>query len=165
MAKPTPPKDDLSSLLDKFQVNLSADTRDESTKLEDAWVARFEEIRKTVIRPTMEALGAQIQARGHDFNIVETQFKRGLRPTPDEAGIRMDLYLATERTRTNIGMDRRPFIGFSTHHRSELVHLTICDITSKGGVVSKVGDYMLERVDATLIKEKFVALFKRLASQ
>lgn len=165
MAKPTPPTDDLSGLLDKFQDNLSADTRDEATKLEDAWVARFEELRKTVIRPTMEALGKQIQARGHDFNIVETQFRRGLRPTPDEASIRIDIYLSTERTRTNIGMDRRPHLGFVTHHRSSMAQVMICDITSKGGVVSKVGDYMLEQIDAAFIRERFVALFKRLASQ
>lgn len=159
------PNDDLGGLLDKFQDSLSTDTRDEATKAEDAWVARFDELRRSVIRPTLDALGKQIQQREHDYNIVETQFRRGHRPMPDEASIRMDIYLSNERTRTNIGMDRRPHLAFQTHHRSEMVQVLICDITSKGGVVSKVGDFPIERVDATFIREKFVALFKRLSSQ
>src|SRR6185436_8555147 len=96
---------------------------------EDKWVARFEDIRRTVIKPTLEKLGEQIRTREHDFNIVETKFRRDNRAIPDEASIRMDIYLATERTRTNVGADRRPHIAFTTHHRSEMVQVTICDIT------------------------------------
>jgi hypothetical protein len=74
----------------------------------------------------------------------------------------MDLYLSTDRTRTGIGMDRRPYIQFKTHHRSKLVHLIVSDMTDRGGEVSKEGEYPLEKVDATLIKEKFILLFQRL---
>ena len=69
---------------------------------EDEWVKAFDQRRTKVIRPTLEALGAKLQAKEHDFNIVETQFRRDNRAVPDEASIRMDIYLATDRTRTGV---------------------------------------------------------------
>ena len=159
--------EELKGLLDNLEKGNKSDVRGrkEALSAEDAWVAKFDEVRRKVIRPTLESLGGQLRLRDHDFNIVETPFRRENRATPDEASIRMDLYLATERTRTGIGMDRRPFLGFTTHHRSQTVQVTICDITSKGGVVSKIGEFPLEKVDAVLVREKFIALFKRLLSQ
>ena len=100
---------------------------------EDEWVKAFDQRRNKVIRPTLEALGAKLQAKEHDFNIVETQFRRDNRAVPDEASIRMDIYLATDRTRTGVGMDRRPCLLFKTHHRSKMVHLIVSDMTDRGG--------------------------------
>jgi hypothetical protein len=135
---------------------------EQATREEDEWVAAFEKKRKEVIRPTMEALGEKLRAAEHDFNLVETEFRRDNRAVPDESSIRMDIYLSTDRTRTGIGMDRRPCLLFKTHHRSKLVHLIVSDMTDRGGEVSKEGEYPLDKVDATLIKEKFILLFQRL---
>ena len=74
----------------------------------------------------------------------------------------MDLYLSTDRTRTGIGMDRRPYLQLKTHHRSGRVHLILSDMTDRGGTVSKEGEYKLEEVTDVLIKEKFILLFHRL---
>lgn len=144
---------------------MNVQVREKELSAEDTWVVKFDEVRRKVIRPTLESLGEQIRQREHDFNIVETAFVRENRAIPVEATIRMDIYLATERTRTVIGMDRRPFLGFTTHHRSEMVQVSICDITARGGVISKIGEYPLDKVDAALVREKFIALFKRLLSQ
>jgi hypothetical protein len=159
--------DELKGLLDGLKKNhkTNVKTRQEELSAEDAWVAKFDELRRTVIRPTLEKLGEQIRSQEHDFNIVEVQFNRQNRAIPIEASIRMDIYLATERTRTGIGTDRRPFLGFTTHHRSEMVQVSICDITARGGVISKIGEYPLDKVDAVLVREKFIALFKRLLAQ
>ena len=94
-----------------------------------------------------------------------TQFRRDNRAVPDEASIRMDIYLSTDRTRTGIGMDRRPCLLFKTHHRSKLVHLILSDMTDRGGQISKEGEYTLEQVNDVLIKEKFILLFHRLMSR
>jgi len=117
-----------------------------------------------VIRPTMEQLGKEIEKRGHDFHIVARDFRRGNRPLPDEASIRIDIYLADEKTRTRINADKRPHVGFSTNHKKQTVNVTICDVTSRGGVESKVAEFPLDKIDAALIKDKFVALFKRLVA-
>jgi hypothetical protein len=159
---------ELSGLLDKLNKTQkeSAKSKAGAIKAEDAWVAKFNKQKDDVIRPTFEILGQKVRAHGHDFNIVETPFLRtDTRAMPIEGSIRIDLYLDNERTRTIIGQDRRPGLKFSTHHRSQMVQVTICDITSRGGVSSKIGDFPLEKIDAAFVKDKFVALFKRLIAQ
>jgi len=162
MASKPPGGDDLSSLLDRLDGNKPSKAADSP---EDAWVAKFNEHRTKVIRPTLEALGKEIEKRGHDFLIVEREFRRGNRAIPDEAVIRIDLFLSDEKSRTKINADRRPGLGFVTKHKVQSIAVMICDITSRGGVESKVGEVPIEKVDVNLIREKFVALFKRLVTK
>jgi hypothetical protein len=157
-----PTGDDLSSLLDSYD-GAKVNPPDKSSA-EDAWIEKFNAHRDKVIRPAMEQLGKEIEKRGHDFHIVAKDFRRGNRPLPDEASIRIDLYLADEKTRTKINADRRPHVGFVTNHKKQTVNVVICDVTSRGGVESKVAELPLDKIDAALIKDKFVALFKRLVA-
>ena len=161
MAKPT--GDDLDSLLDKLDGTKKAAAT--AVNPEDAWVAKFNDHRAKVIRPTLEGLGKAIEARGHDFLIVEREFRRGNRAVPDEGQIRIDIYLADEKSRTKINADRRPGLGFVTKVKAQSVQVMISDITSRGGVESKVGEFPLEKIDEPFIKDKFVALFKRLVAK
>jgi hypothetical protein len=163
MAHPTPPKDDLDSLLDKLEGNKSAKANAQNP--EDAWVEKFNEHRTKVIRPTLEALGKEIEKRGHDFLIVDREFRRGNRAIPDEAQIRIDIYLNDEKTRTKINADRRPGLGFVTAHKKQAVQVMLSDITSRGGNESKLGEFPLEKIDAAFIRDKFIALFKRLVAK
>jgi hypothetical protein len=162
MSSKPPGGDDLSSLLDRLDGNKPSKSTESP---EDAWVAKFNEHRAKVIRPTLEGLGKEIEKRGHDFLIVEKEFRRGNRAVPDEAVIRIDIYLSDEKSRTKINADRRPGLGFITKHKAQMVQVTICDMTSRGGVESKIGEFPLEKVDMPFIRDKFVALFKRLVSK
>jgi hypothetical protein len=158
----------LEGLLDKFEKKARTSEQEisQAEKLEAAWVARFETMKMKVLRPTMELLGKEVRKREHDFNIVELPFKRfETRPMPQESMIRIDVYLANERTKTVINAERRPYLKFESHHRSQMVQVTICDITSRGGVESKIGDFPVESIDGNFVKDKFVALFKRLLAQ
>lgn len=157
---PKPPADDLSSLLDSYD-GAKVSPPDKASP-ENAWIEKFNAHREKVIRPTLEDLGKEIEKRGHDFHIVSKDFRRGNRPLPDEASIRIDLYLADEKTRTRINADRRPHLGLTTNHKNQTVNVTICDITSRGGTESKVAELPLDKIDSPFIREKFVALFKRL---
>ena len=159
-----PPGDELDSLLDRLDGNKAAATA-KGASPEDAWVAKFNEHRAKVIRPTLESLGKAIEARGHDFLIAEREFRRGNRAIPDEAQVRIDIYLADEKSRTRINADRRPGLAFITKHKTQMVQVMISDITSRGGNESKVGELPLEKIDAAFIKDKFVALFKRLVAK
>ena len=162
MSSKPPGGDDLSSLLDRLDGNKPSKAAESP---EDAWVARFNEHRAKVIRPTLEGLGKEIEKRGHDFLIVEKEFRRGNRAIPDEAAIRIDIYLSDEKSRTKINADRRPGLGFITKHKAQMVQVTICDMTSRGGVESKIGEFPLEKMDMPFIRDKFVALFKRLVTK
>jgi len=158
----------LSGLLDKFEkkANPSLQEKTQAEKEEEAWIAKFENHKAKVILPAFQTLGQEIRKREHDFNVVQQPFKRiDTRPMPQESSIRIDIYLANERTRTVINAERRPYLKFESHHRSRKVQVTICDITSRGGVESKIGDFDIEQVDSQFVKDKFVALFKRLLAQ
>jgi hypothetical protein len=158
----------LSGLLDKFEkkANPSAQEKSQAEKEEEAWIAKFENHKAKVILPALQALGQEVRKREHDFNVVQQPFKRiDTRPMPQESSIRIDIYLANERTRTVINAERRPYLKFESHHRSRKAQVTICDITSRGGVESKIGDFDIEQVDSQFVKDKFVALFKRLLAQ
>lgn len=158
----------LDGLLDKFEKKAKSSGLDKGAaeKAEEAWVAKFEDMKAKVLRPTLEMLGREVRKREHDFNIVELPFKRfDIRPMPQESMIRIDIYLANERTKTVINAERRPYLKFESHHRSQMVQVTICDITSRGGVESKIGDFTIDQIDAGFVKDKFVALFKRLLAQ
>ena len=161
MVKPT--GDDLDSLLDKLEGTKAAAAT--ATNPEDAWVAKFKEHSAKVIRPTLESLGKAIEARGHDFLVAEREFRRGNRAVPDEAQIRIDIYLADEKSRTKINADRRPGLTFITKHKAQLVQVMISDITSRGGNDSKIGEFPLDKIDASFVRDKFIALFKRLVAK
>jgi hypothetical protein len=159
-----PKGDDLDSLLDKLEGGTkSAKASAESP--EDQWVASFKDHSAKVIRPALESLGKEIEKRGHDFLIAEREFRRGNRAIPDEGYIRIDIYLADEKTRTKINADRRPGLTFTTKHKAQMVTVTISDITSRGGNDSRIGDFPLEKIDTAFIRDKFIALFKRLVSK
>jgi hypothetical protein len=155
---------EVGDALQRFQdsQNKKAQDLEQAIREENEWIAAFDKARAKVIRPTLESLGEKLRAKEHDYNIVETPFRRDNRAVPDEASIRMDIYLATDRTRTGIGMDRRPCLLFRTHHRSKLVHLIVSDMTDRGGEIAKEGEYPLEQVNDVVIKEKFILLFTRL---
>src|SRR5690242_1402086 len=158
----------LEGLLDKFEKKARTSEKeiDQAEKAEMAWIAKFEMMNSKVLRPTMEMLGKEVRKREHDFNIVELPFKRfETRPMPQESMIRIDIYLANERTKTVINAEKRPYLKFESHHRSQMVQVTICDVTSRGGVESKIGDFPVENIDGNFVKDKFVALFKRLLAQ
>jgi hypothetical protein len=158
-----PPGDDLGALLDRLDGNSKAAAP--KVNPEDEWIAKFNDHKTKVIRPVMEALGAEIEKRGHDFLIAEREFRRGNRAIPDEAYIRIDIYLADEKTRTKINADRRPGLGFITSHKKQLVQVMLSDITSRGGVESKIAEVPLEKIDTPFIRDKFVALFRRLVAK
>jgi hypothetical protein len=154
---------ELNGLLDKLRE--AKGKAQPAVSKEEAWVGKFEDLRRKVIRPMLETLGKQLQQRGHDFDIVQAQFQRENRAVPLEASIRIDLYLSTERTRTGIGRDRRPHLAFTTKHKSQAVEVTLCDITARGGVVSTIGEFPLEKIDTAFVRDKFVALLNRLVKQ
>ncbi len=154
------PGDDLSALLSSY--NDGAKPAPKSDDPTDAWLEKFSAHRAKVLRPTMEALGTEIEKAGHDFHVVQSDFRRGNRAIPDEATIRIVIYLGDEKTRTRINADRRPHLAFTTSHKKQVVQVTICDITSRGGTESKIGEFPIEACTDAFVREKFVALFKRL---
>ncbi len=161
--------DDLNDLLDRFDSRSKKANEGASTEMsdEEAFVAEFEQARETSIRPTLLSLGNQIKQRGHDFALREAQFQkpRGSRTQPDEAFIRMQIYLSNEPPPEAGDDDRRCYILFKTNHRKKMVEMVMSDLTATGGETTKEGEAMVNQLTRMYIQEKFVHLFRRLSKK
>jgi len=160
---------ELEDLLDKYEKgqNRKRDNRDTALNEEEQFIIDFGKLRAELIRPKLESLGRQIQARGHDFALSEGEFcrERGSNPKPDEAFIKMTIYLAHESDRTQVGDPRRPYMTFTTDHRAKKVICHISDLTASGGQTWKDGEYTFIQITPIFIVERFVALFRNLAKK
>ncbi len=56
---------EVGGVLERFNNSLTSKKQaiEEAVKAEDEWVAAFDQKRKSVIRPTMEALGEKLRAK------------------------------------------------------------------------------------------------------
>lgn len=161
--------DDLNELLDRFDSRSKKANEGASAEMsdEEAFIAEFEQARENSIRPTLMSLGNQIKQRGHDFAFREAQFQkpRGSRTQPDEAFIRMQIYLANEPKPEAGDDDRRCYIMFKTNHKKKMVEMVMSDLTATGGETTKEGEAMVNQLTKMFIQEKFVNLFRRLSKK
>ena len=160
---------ELEELLDRYEKGQKGkrDNRENALNEEEQFILDFGKVRASTIRPKLESLGRQIQARGHDFALSEGEFERqrGSNPRPDEAFIKMTIYLAHETDRTQVGDPRRPYMTFTSDHRAKKVVCHLSDHTASGGQTWKDGEYTLQQITPIFIQERFVALFRNLAKK
>lgn len=161
--------EELNELMDRFESrHKKRDAgQDEVMSDEEAFIRDFEQARNNVIKPTLLQLGKQIQARGHDFAMREGEFKRafGSRPLPDEAFIRMQIYLANEGPPEFGDDDRRAYILFKTNFRNRKVEMVVSDLTATGGETGKEGEFMVNQFTPMFVQEKFIHLFRKLSKK
>jgi hypothetical protein len=161
--------DDLDQLLDRFdsRQNKAATGRDTEQTDEELFIAEFEKMRAASIKPTLAQLGDKIRGRGHNYAIREGQFTppRGSRTQPDEAFIRMQIYLSNEDKPEPGDDERRCYLMFRTDTRKKVVQVIASDLTSTGGEVTKEGEFMVQQFTPMYVTEKFVHLFRRLSKK
>jgi len=161
--------DELNELMDRFESrHKKRDAgQDEVMSDEEAFIAEFETARRNIIKPTLLKLGDQIKTRGHSYAMREGEFKRayGSRPLPDEAFIRMQIYLANEGPPEFGDDDRRAYLMFKTNFRNRKVEMVVSDLTATGGETGKEGEFMVNQFTPMFVQEKFVHLFRKLSKK
>ena len=161
--------DDLDELLNRFDDRNKKHRSGQATEQsdEELFVAEFEKMRATSIKPTLINLGNKIRERGHDYAFREGQFTppRGSRTQPDEAFIRMQIYLSNEEKPESGDDDRRCYLMFRTDSKKKMVQVIASDLTSTGGEVTKEGEFMVQQFTPMYTQEKFVHLFRRLSKK
>jgi len=161
--------DDLDDLLNRFDSRHKKVTEGAAEDMsdEELFLADFEKQRASDIRPTLEALGKKLRERGHDYAFREAQFQkpRGSRTQPDEAYIRMQIYLVNEPKPEAGDDDRRCYIMFRTNHKTKMVEMIASDLTATGGEVTKEGSCQVNQLTKMFVQEKFVHLFRRLSKK
>jgi hypothetical protein len=80
---------ELATLLDRYEeTRRAAQTREDQALADGAlFLAQFAELRRAVVRPVFEAVGAVLRERGHDFTIEEQEFVAESAAQSTEAGI------------------------------------------------------------------------------
>ena len=113
----------------------------------------------------MEKLGAKLRERDHDYSITEGDFRppHGARAEPDEAFIKMTVYLSHLKDRTRSEHSKVPYINFVSDHRHKKIKIPISDYSETGGSVTKMGEFDIKQLTGIFLREKFLFLFQRLA--
>jgi hypothetical protein len=160
-------EDQLNDLLDVYEKGQAGkrDNRETALNEEAQFIATFLDVRKNELRPAMEKLGGKLRQRDHDYSITEGDFRppHGARAEPDEAFIKMSVYLSHLKDRTRSEHSKVPYINFISDHRNKKIKISISDYTETGGSVTKMGEFDIKQLNAIFLGEKFLFLFQRLA--
>lgn len=124
--------------------------REQKVREEDAaFIARFAELRRGVIRPAFEVAAAMLAERGHQVSIAEQEFSVGPASKPTEAGI--SIHIVPAGTQSTVQDERGRALSISTRHYNKTVWFN----TGKPAEVSK-GNYPLEKVDRQLVEAELI---------
>ena len=156
-------KDALATMLDAYDARRRAEVEREQQSRDEAaaFLRRFAELRRDVIRPVFEAAGALLEARGHRFSITEQEFS-GATGHITEAGISLRVVLGGG-VRTP-GHDDRLALSFTTRHYNRTVWINSGEAPNAGGIAGAKGAYALERVTSQLVEEEVIAFVGRLVT-
>ena len=144
-------RDELDKLLQQYDEQRRVVlAREQKVRDEDAaFVARFSELRRSVIRPAFEVAAAMLAERGHKVSIAEQEFAAGPAGKVTEAGI--SLHIVPAGTQSTVHDERGPALSISTRHYNKTVWIN----TGKPAEVSK-GSYALEKIERRLVEEELV---------
>jgi hypothetical protein len=152
-------KDSLGKTLDAYDTRRSADVaREKKTKDDDElFLTRFAELRRTVVRPVFEEVGAMLAERGHSFDISEEEFAGDAGGKVREAGISLRIAPAGMPAPLHAD-DHERSLSVSTRHYNKTVWVSGGRALHAGGTAGAKGAYAIERVDRQLVEEEVVRL-------
>lgn len=144
-------RDELGKLLNRYdEQRRVVVAREQKVREEDArFVARFAELRKSVIRPAFEAAAAILTDRGHKVSIVEQEFS--VHPAASVTQAMISLHLVPSGTQSTVNDERGRALSISTRHYNKTVWIN----TGRPQEVSK-GNYPLEKIDRELVEAELI---------
>ena len=153
-------KDGLEKLLDAYYERRRAVLeREKKIREDDAlFLERFKELRKSMIRPAFEEVGAILAARGHGFSIHEDELETSGGSEVREAGI--TLKIMPSGMAAPMHDDHGRSFSITTRHYNKTVWINAGRPLDAGGVAGSKGAHALEKVTRALVEDellKFVA--------
>jgi len=153
-------RDALGKLLDEYDAQrLVVLAREQKIKDEDAqFVARFAELRKSVIRPAFELAAAMLAERGHQVSIAEQEFSVDPASRITEAGI--SIHIVPAGTQSTVKDERGRAFSISTRHYNKSVWVD----SGKPLEVSK-GTHPIEQIDRALVEAELLGFIAGLVGR
>jgi hypothetical protein len=151
---------DLTRMLDQYDERRRVDLEREKKSEDDGaqFLARFAELRRAVVWPVFEQVGAALAARGHGAEIDEEEFAVDAAGKVREAAISLRLAPAGMPAQLHAG-DHERSLSITTRHYNKTVWINAGRALEAGGVAGAKGAYSIERVDRALVEDavlKFV---------
>jgi hypothetical protein len=147
---------ELGKMLDQYDERRRGDlARVRKAKDDDAlFIERFVEIRRSVVRPAFDAVGAILAERGHTVRISEVEFSADPNGKTTEAGI--SIQIAPAGMEPQPAGERRSF-SVSTRQYNKTVWINDDGAAFyAGGSLTGKGAYTLDRVDGKLVEEELI---------
>jgi hypothetical protein len=151
----------LGKLLDQYDERRRADlAREKKSKDDDAaFLARFAELRRDVVRPVFQEAGALLAERGHEFGISEQEFAagggNGSGSAVSEAAITFHIDPRGMESPLHAD-DHVRALSITTRHYNKTVWINSGKSQDAGGVAGAKGAYELERIDRQLVEEALI---------
>ena len=156
---------ELGKLLDQYDEkrNVVAARMRQVKADEVAFLQDFADLRRSVVRPVFEAVGAALKARGHDFSIFEDEyaFEQGGKTTEARISIRI---LPAAPDGSSPGPEQCPSLAFATRHYNRVVEIHGDLVASRsGGSAGARGEYQLAQITTELVRKELLMLVAEIA--
>lgn len=151
-------RDALGKMLDRYDERRRGDlARVQQAKDEDAaFLARFAELRREVVKPVFEAAAALLKERGHEVRISEEDFAADRRGKVTEAGISIQFLPAGTPAVAPEADDHARSLSVTTRHYNKTVWINAGVAMNAGGIAGSKGAYAPEKVSRQLIEEELL---------
>jgi len=148
---------ELGEMLDAYDVVRRADdARKRRLETEGlAFLAAFAALRAKLLRPTFEAAGEMLRARGHEYVIREEEFVFEADGKTSEAAI--TLAITPQGLEKALAADgARRELSFSTRHYNKTVSITNGAVPQSGTLAAS--GYGLGQIDAQIVEDELLKL-------
>jgi hypothetical protein len=152
----------LGALLDQYDdTRREAQARRDQTAADGAmYLEQFAELRRAVVRPVFEAVGAMLAERGHKFSIAEEEFTSpGAGKTSREASIVLRITPAGME-KPAPGIDDKRSLSFTTRHYNKTVSVRNGAVPYEGS--GSKSAQPIARITMQLVEEEVLKLMAAL---
>ena len=151
-------RDGLGALLDQYdETRRAARARSDQAAADGTtYLAQFAELRRAVVRPAFEAVGAMLAERGHRFSLHEEEFAApGADKTLSEAAIVLRVTPAGMEE-SGPGNDDKRSLSFTTRHYNRTVSVRNGAVPYEGS--GSKSSLPIERITMQLVEEEVLKL-------
>ena len=156
---------EIGKLLDQYDEKRSAvAARMRQVKADEvAFLDEFANLRRSVVRPVFEAVGAILKARGHAFEISEDEYAFEPGDTTTEARIAIRLLPAGPEGAVP-RPEHCPSLAFATRYYNRVVEIHRGALGSRSDVsAGPRGAYQLAQVTTALVENELLKLVAEIA--
>lgn len=145
-------------MLDKYESTRRADEAhaEQMRADEAAFLARFAQLRREVVRPVFEAAGEVLRARGHGSVIREVEFAAE-DGKPIEALIELRVIPAGMEHASSADQHLQE-LSFSSRHYSRIVCVTNGAVPQSGSLAGSQGALTLAQISVQLVEDELLKL-------